>query len=376
MTTPRTSQSPTRTNKTEDQYWAKFKLISAACFRYKNNIPEPKKTNQEKKFNIQSNTDSLIKIQTKKSNQLPNDFISSLSMNDYLDFIEHKSHHIKKPSFNVYIASISHGLHRSNRPDDAETFLLEVKKFKTQCEPSTKKQNTSSLKLKKLLPKQVEDLKSIAQTSTKLIDRRVSVFILASLFTGLRPSEWANSIYEDGSIFALNGKNSNGRSTGDIRSVPVTTEQWVFFLRANGVEVTDDLLAFLDASEDDRIYYVRTALDQVSFISNQACAFPVNDDSEARKEKLAEFFASSSEKRFSNWKVRPSPYTGRHMFSANWKNVLSKESLAILLGHSSEETAGQHYARRVQGLPQFREFFKSIPSSDKPDQTRPFKKSE
>lgn len=59
-------------------------------------------------------------------------------------------------------------------------------------------------------------------------------------------------------------------------------------------------------------------------------------------------------------KIHVTLYTARHQFSANMKNILSKDQVADLMGHSSNETAGLHYGKKRSGHLAYKEANKEM----------------
>lgn len=339
---------PTQTQKTQAEYLQIFTSLASQCLkdqwqvrggfqRGKDLSPFDQPLPHEKKF-LDLDDDQVRGLVNKDS---------------LIEFFVDNIKSYSKRTWNKYCASTVYGLSLQNK-GDAEEFKLMAQNLSMQCKRSGADKRTASLKRRSLKPEEMQRLFQIASSSPRLNEVRVATFIIASVFTGLRPSEFANAIFEDGSIFVLNSKNTNGRSTGDIRNVPVSTRQWIIFLDSLGVQVSSDFRASLESEESLRIAYVEQALNHAAVITGGSVDFPVNDQSESRKDKLSAFFKSCSASRFKDWEKSPCPYTGRHVFTANWKNILSKEGVATLLGHASTETAGKHYARRVQGSPMFR----------------------
>ena len=48
-------------------------------------------------------------------------------------------------------------------------------------------------------------------------------------------------------------------------------------------------------------------------------------------------------------KKHPTLYSGRHQFSADMKNTLSKKEIAALMGHGTDDTATVHYGKKRYG---------------------------
>lgn len=140
-------------------------------------------------------------------------------------------------------------------------------------------------------------------------ERLAAVWLRAGYITGLRPSEWRTARLEGGRLIVQNGKFSNGRAHGVSRAVDVCSEQELKNIAALILHLRVDF----KSNYDHVRYAIRMAAKKL---------WPKRE----------------------RW---PSLYTTRHMFSAEIKNVYSKVEVAALMGHATDRTAGQHYARRT-----------------------------
>lgn len=192
----------------------------------------------------------------------------------------------------------------------------------------------SKIKKQKILPphrktipqkKLVAFVNALADSSSRA-DSFLANFLIATCQTGLRPCEWQTASYEiisptEINLTVLNAKQSNGRSLGRTRTINLTG------VVAPILKVIDEIRLLLQNESWEKIY---ARLRQNCY------------------RKRESFFVGKSNK--SNL----SPYSGRHQFSANAKNLYLKNIIAMLHGHASSETATSHYGKRVSGWEAFK----------------------
>lgn len=308
---------PTRTDKTCQQY-----LIRAALLR-------------KKAFTEQSNLrPELYKGRTK---------LDPLEIVDWLE--ENRKNGIySKSTFRTYKSSLLH--YFETLPNDTvnkEEATNKLRNAVNDGSPKTKIKRTSSRKLKSFKGNDLMKLlKWLHENEKKSKDKSkpkpkwnglCALWILSTVHTGLRPSEWEHATLVDYNIMSdgqaikrtkalrvLNGKNSNGRANGNFRTI---------------------ILAHL--SKEDLIL-IKGFLSQIKLMIDKKRSF----------EKIQKccrneiFFANK--KAFPRRKYYYSLYTARHQFSANMKaSGFSKSEVAALMGHSSAQTATMHYARAGKG---------------------------
>jgi integrase len=137
-------------------------------------------------------------------------------------------------------------------------------------------------------------------------------WILATLSTGLRPSEWRTACLDGAQLVVNNGKHTNGRAHSARRTID---------LNRAGYQARAQIQAFLDTVHSlgpDRFDELYDGVRALIYVV-------------ARRT-----FGGRS--RF------PTLYSARHCFAARAKSTHSKEGVAALMGHASLETAGRHYA--------------------------------
>jgi len=160
----------------------------------------------------------------------------------------------------------------------------------------------------------------------------VADWLLAGITVGARPSEWSDaeivSSDEAGvTLKIINRKATNGRGAGATRTlvVPFISDDFgatVVMRTLNHIEKWKS-----SGKEFDKfIEMVRRAL-----------------RSATKKAGIADDGKSIT------------PYITRHQFSANAKNLKSREEVAALMGHASIETASIHYGKRKSGWKAFKD---------------------
>lgn len=148
-------------------------------------------------------------------------------------------------------------------------------------------------------------------------------WLLASRVTGLRPSEW-----EDAGLSAIdgrtclvvkNGKATNSRANGAYRTLDLS------LATAADLEAIQEMLAMLEGYQREMSFErLQLALMHYMKRATRAC--------------------------FGLRKKYPTLYSIRHQFAADAKSSgRTRDEVAALLGHATDETAGRHYARARSG---------------------------
>ena len=181
---------------------------------------------------------------------------------------------------------------------------------------SSKKAKTTSMKEIKLIYMAMRD----AEGKLDEMSDQLTCFMVASISTGLRPSEWAQADLVQEStglqLKVVNAKATNGRANGLYRHIHL-----------------DGLLE----------YQVR-AIQRT--LKNGKVAIQQGPDGYCRwQQRLRNHLRRVAIKALGRRVRYPALYTFRHQFAANAKKSLSQEEVAALLGHGSTATAGRHYAR-------------------------------
>lgn len=160
--------------------------------------------------------------------------------------------------------------------------------------------------------------------------RQLAAWLVASMATGLRPSEWeaATLSYVDDPkatrgkrvyLHVANAKATNGRANGERRTLELTN------LSDDGLEAVE---RFVEVATD-------WAHDGAFMKNKAACSRILRDISKKA-------FRSQNGKLLTL-------YTFRHQFVANMKTIYPPEELAALLGHSTADTQGSWYGKKRSG---------------------------
>ena len=155
----------------------------------------------------------------------------------------------------------------------------------------------------------------------------VRSWLQCTVLTGLRPIEWSNAILvstpgweEEPILWVMNAKVDAERGNGNYRTLQ---------------------LGSLPLADQNAI---QRHLELVLLASADCGGFKTMF-------KRVQTFVSYTTRRC--WATRtdyPALYSARHQFSSNVKaNGFSKQQVAALMGHSSDQTAGRHYGRKTAG---------------------------
>lgn len=163
---------------------------------------------------------------------------------------------------------------------------------------------------------------------------RTGLFIQATLYTGLRPCEWADAeflislTFNDGEVLhdvlrVRNAKNTNQRSHGEYRHILLTD---LSFEQKD--LIAKHLLALKSSTNSSGVlitpsqYYERCRKLLYRIIKN---LYPAS-------------------------KKHPSIYSCRHQFCADLKKAgYSRIEIAALMGHAVDDTAESHYGKKRVG---------------------------
>jgi integrase len=206
--------------------------------------------------------------------------------------------------------------------DKSKDMLINAKGWKQR---STNDLQTSSQRRKVLSERDFELLTEHFSTGTKSVYGQPTLYwLIASVLTGLRPSEWETARFEsDDSLMLIvdNCKTTNGRSFGEIRKLDVSS-------------FTEDEVASLKA----HMKLVKLWIDRgMSFDSyHSGCS---------------KALYRGCKSIWGNRRLRKiSLYTGRHQFSANFKLVGGRhKERAAVMGHKTTKTSAAHYGRTSTG---------------------------
>ena len=143
------------------------------------------------------------------------------------------------------------------------------------------------------------------------------LWLWVGVLTGLRPTEWQGASWQESgpTLVVRNAKHTNGRAHGVERRLR---------------------LHLLTPTEQEAIH---SMVDLVA----------VTQDFPELYQQVRKTIARAGRLCWPRRIQRPSLYSARHQWTANAKRVYTQREVAAMAGHASEETAGIHYARRIQG---------------------------
>lgn len=150
--------------------------------------------------------------------------------------------------------------------------------------------------------------------SSGTLDDMLSRYLSINSEVGMRPGEWGRARIIGDLLVIQNEKTTNGRSNGRIRSLRILDEDILARVKY-ALEERDRLVQMEDW--DKLIVLMRKRLGEVR-----------------RNKDLPHITL----------------YSTRHQFSANAKSAgLSRRTVADLMGHASDTTAGRHYGKKYKG---------------------------
>lgn len=206
---------------------------------------------------------------------------------------------------------------------------------------------------------QVRDEVGLPDNTFTNFEAFCKLMFVCSVVYGLRPSEFANCEVIDDQLVVLNGKNSNGRATGEYRQIPLSVARLSSFLEkaghplggaSPGEETPGDARTFLGMRFVQFRGHVTALLLQFEDLLSKEVLEERLDMVDAvsplpRKAFLKRFLKKSS-RVFQGTKPKVCLYSARHQFSANLKSIFDPDVVAQAMGHASELTCQNHYARK------------------------------
>ncbi|WP_318493581.1 hypothetical protein [Photobacterium leiognathi] len=178
---------------------------------------------------------------------------------------------------------------------------------------------TSSMKAKSLTKKEWSELGDKIKKSKSKWSQMTILWIHCNMHTGMRPCESQNAVLEDKKIIITNAKNTNGRSHGTLRTIPLNhLDNKTIHLINEHLRISNNM--YENGEWENYYLNCRTLIHRLA-----KKLWP-------KKKKL------------------PTLYTGRHQFAANNKaSGNDLVSIAYLLGHISTKTSVNHYGRKKNG---------------------------
>lgn len=213
--------------------------------------------------------------------------------------------------------------------DGEKTEILDLLSNSSQDYLIKKTKKTSNKKMKKFPIKDfmaildvLEGLNEKVYVSSNFVNY-LKFWLNAGIITGLRPVEWGTSEYIDvkgkEKLIVKNAKNSNGRAHGETRTIHLN-----------------------NLTEDEK-KIIKQHVENANYFQNIG--------------KFSFFYKSCADllRRIGNrlWPKReeiPCLYSLRHQFAADAKaSGLTREEIAALMGHATDDTATVHYAKERSG---------------------------
>ena len=159
------------------------------------------------------------------------------------------------------------------------------------------------------------------------LNHLASMWLSCTYDTGLRPCEWEHAEIvnlehlgqEIQALKVVNAKNTNGRSHGKFRHVPLThldtysLDTLKMFLQSLYVEM--QMTDFVD---------IKARVKTTIYRASRLC--------------------------FTRRKLGVSAYTMRHQFLANAKTMMSPQEAGALAGHAVDDTVTEHYGKARSGI--------------------------
>lgn len=175
---------------------------------------------------------------------------------------------------------------------------------------------TSALKNKKVIEPVLKKVVSRILNTKSEYSIFTALLLVTNLYFGFRPVEWKSAAYDDKSITIKNAKATNGRANGKYRVISFQKKNDYFTLAKALIAQIDSLLK-------------RHPWETVYASSRSLLYYSQHDIPEEEKISF---------------------YSTRHQVAANLKQTgLSREEIAVIMGHKSINTASIHYAKKNVG---------------------------
>lgn len=175
---------------------------------------------------------------------------------------------------------------------------------------------TSALKNKKVIEPVLKKVVSRILNTKSEYSIFTALLLVTNLYFGFRPVEWKSAAYDDKSITIKNAKATNGRANGKYRVISFQKKNDYFTLAKALIAQIDSLLK-------------RHTWETVYASSRSLLYYSQHDIPEEEKISF---------------------YSTRHQVAANLKQTgLSREEIAVIMGHKSINTASIHYAKKNVG---------------------------
>ncbi|MEG3617705.1 hypothetical protein V5T82_04490 [Magnetovibrio sp. PR-2] len=243
------------------------------------------------------------------------------------NWLVHKRPKISKNTWRHYKAALMYALpiQYEIEGEIAADLLAE----ESQTGAMKKGQTTSALKAKYLPPDDLQKILIWLSKQKSSYARPLTLFLLASILTGLRPGEWQNAVLVKAKrrkhpyeirLCVRNAKTNRNRGRGIFRFVILN-------------DFAPLPLAFIEELHEWKFQKLRE--EKTKWSSIQA--------------SLARLLSEANSALWPKRKHHYTLYSCRHQAAANFKQMFVKDEVAAIMGHKSLETAGSHYGKARKG---------------------------
>ena len=275
----------------------------------------------------------------KRENLIPLDY-DDFDPTDFVLWLLSLKPTVKSSTWRVYRQAAYHMLEGMPADIDRALTLLDNDIIEND-ERAGKKENwenkvtrhshkTSSMKEKKF-PKSDLDkvLAFLRYKSRSKLAPVLNYWLIATLYTGLRPIEWRATAIEkvrdaDGKtwiwLYVLNAKATNLRANGKVRTLDLS-------------DMPTDILTSIER------------------MSNNGISWLENGSYDTVKSQVSQLLYAVGEKLFPKKSKSYSLYSCRHQFIANMKSIVAPEEVSALSGHVVTKTAMRSYGKKTAEWP-------------------------
>jgi integrase len=274
----------------------------------------------------------------------------SLTANAFVDYLLARRPRYRANSWRQVRRSAIYGMTQDAERDPAAASAIHAAISRLEAAAPAPEENlpprTSSTKAKRCSERDLDRICFAALAGRSSNGKKLVSGLRASYVSGCRPCEWPRAIFRRSTVpgfqFELvvpNAKNTNGRSTGVLRTLRWET-------------LPEDVL-----------------VDLMNWI-----AIARGPHYERLLATLGSLLARLTAELFPRRKTQPTLYSMRHEATARWKaaylsadqsneeRVTGLAIVAALLGHISDETASKHYGRPRRGEREIAQF--PVPHAD------------
>lgn len=215
-----------------------------------------------------------------------------------------------------YIYSLIYFMEQKG-PIEIVKALKKIEYNKSSSKTTDKK--TSSIRQKHITNHEYSQIVNAFSTSKSDYAELTALWIKSMMLTGVRTCEWVNAVYKDNHLIVKNAKNTNERASGEYRT---------FNLEKIKPQDKETITRFMTLFRE----------------------LLMEKDFQTIYSSCQKLLNRTTRKIWPNRKKYPTLYSGRHQFSSNIKSSnLSKEEVALAMGHASDKTAFLYYGKPKHG---------------------------